>query len=250
MFDEEVRQAFKKVKEDISFLSKELFQIRADINRLKIQTSNIIYDIEALKTNNKANNNIPTHPQESPTDNLLTPTFQHFDSNNPTDNQPSQALGSQNIQSSIGNEGVPTNKQTNKQTNQHTSISSEAYGKASSETQNTSSISQVEKVSEILESLDSIKKDLRLKFKRLTKQEMLIFSTIYSLEESEEASYTSISKKLSLSESSIRDYTNRLLAKGAPIIKEKLDNKRVLLHISPELRKIASLDTILKLRQV
>jgi len=237
MSEDEVKRAFLKVKDDISFLISELSNIKAEISNINSQLNQL---------NNERFN--PTQEIQIPTIQQPTPTLQDIQSNNPTDNLPSQALKSNIFTSSTGNEGVPTNKQTNQQTNQHTPISYATLnpGQFSAPANYT----EIQKVSHLLESLDSIKKDLRLKFKRLTKQEMLVFSTIYTLEQQEEASYSSVAKKLNLSESSIRDYTIRLIQKGVPILKEKLDNKRVLLHISSELKKIASLDTILKLREI
>jgi len=74
---------------------------------------------------------------------------------------------------------------------------------------------------------------------------------LYSLEnEGNEVDYPLLSSKLKLSESSIRDYILKIQKKGIPITKEKLNNKRVILHISQDLKKIASLDTILKLREL
>ncbi len=105
--------------------------------------------------------------------------------------------------------------------------------------------------SEILESLDNIKKEIRKKFKSITKQEMVVFSTIYTLEEQRaEVDYSLVAAKLGLSQSSIRDYVQKIMNKGIPIEKEKLNNKKILLHISPELKKLASLDTILRLREI
>ena len=105
---------------------------------------------------------------------------------------------------------------------------------------------------EILESLDALKKEIRLKFKRITQQEMLVFSTIYQLEEQDPNSvtYRQIALKLKLSESSIRDYVLRMINKGIPIKKHKINNKKLILSISPELKKIATLSTIIRLREL
>ena len=81
---------------------------------------------------------------------------------------------------------------------------------------------------------------------------MLVFSTLYQLEEQGELGidYRKIALKLSLSESSIRDYVQRLVNKGIPIIKTKQNNKKITLVISKDLKKIASLSTILRLREL
>lgn len=104
---------------------------------------------------------------------------------------------------------------------------------------------------EILNSLDSIKKEVRFKFKKLTDQEMSVFSALYQLgEENEIANYRSVSRRLNLSESSIRDYVGRLMKKGIPIEKKRINNKTIHLKISEDLKKIATLPTILKLRDL
>jgi Mn-dependent DtxR family transcriptional regulator len=81
---------------------------------------------------------------------------------------------------------------------------------------------------------------------------MLVFSTIYQLEEHypEGVEYSQIALKLKLSPSSIRDYTQKLISKGIPLVKEKVNNKKILLKISSELKKIASLQTIIQLREL
>jgi DNA-binding MarR family transcriptional regulator len=138
---------------------------------------------------------------------------------------------------STRNGGVPTDKQTDKQTHQQTEISPK-----------TSEIS-IENAARILDSLDTIKKEIRLKFKRLTDQEFLVFSALYQLdEETSHVEYKTIAEKLKLSESSIRDYIGRLIKKGIPVDKKKINNKQIALSISKNLKKVATLPTILQLR--
>ena len=110
----------------------------------------------------------------------------------------------------------------------------------------------IDDATRILDSLDSIKKEVRLKFKRLTDQEILVFSTLYQLDEEMpgQVNYRLISKKLNLTESSIRDYVGRLIKKGIPVDKKRINNKNISLSISPNLKKIASLPTILQLRDI
>jgi len=87
---------------------------------------------------------------------------------------------------------------------------------------------------------------------QLTPQEMLVFSTLYALEEQNipEITYKKLSDKLSLSESSIRDYTNKLIKKGVPVNKTRQNNKTIVLKISSDLKNIASLATINSLRDL
>jgi hypothetical protein len=157
-----------------------------------------------------------------------------------TDKQPFKPGNDQYIGISKGNEGVPTDRQTDQQTDQQTDRSSHNQEK-----------NPVDNAVEILDSLDNIKKEIRLKFKRLTEQELLVFSTIYQLEEQEgNVDYRVIANKLNLTESSIRDYVGRLLKKGIPVDKIKVNNKSIQLSISKNLKKIAPLSTILQLRDL
>ncbi len=104
----------------------------------------------------------------------------------------------------------------------------------------------------MLDSLDNIKKEIRLKFKRLTTQEMVVFSKLYTLEERNipKITYRTLSLELDLSESSIRDYTNKLIKKGIPIEKIKQNNKTILLKISKDLKNIVTLSKIIQLREL
>ena len=144
---------------------------------------------------------------------------------------------------STGNQGVPTDKQTNRQTDKQTDQHMGKEGFLPKD--------HIEKASEILDSLDNLKKEVRLKFKRLTEQEWLIFSTLYQLEEElGNVDYRALSNKLHLTESSIRDYIGRLIKKGIPVDKKRINNKNIVLSISSNLKKIASLNTILQLREL
>jgi DNA-binding MarR family transcriptional regulator len=202
---------------------KEAFsKIKEDISKLRDEIIKINEKINSLPSQNTIQT-IPTdrqtQKQTTPTHNSYLPTDLHI-----------------NNQFSIGNEGVPTDRQTNQQTDRH--IKKDP-------------ISEFKQANEVLNSLDNIKKGIMLKFKSLTPQEMLVFSTLYSLEsQNKETTYKTLAKEINLSESSIRDYTNKLIKKGVPIGKIRLNNKTILLKISEDLKNVATLDTILKLREL
>jgi len=274
--DEQIKEAFSRVKEDIFSLGDELQKIKlmmSDMkNELKILTQafNDLREKDFLtekpqKTQELIPTHTPTHPQETTTIQQITPTQKEI----PTDKLLSQVLKRQKIDVSIGNEGVPTNKPTNKQTNQQiiqhikleqkpaisqqltTTNSQEASSLPTTTEKAESRIDQLDRIDEILTSLDSLKKELRMKIKRLTSQEMAVFSLLYSLEnQGNKVDYPLLSSKLSLSEASIRDYIGKIKKKGIPIIKEKLNNKKIILHLYQDFKKIASLDTIIKLREL
>jgi predicted transcriptional regulator len=193
-----------------------------------------------LNQTDKQTNRQTDTPTDITTDNLLNKIDPTHIPTHPAHFKP---LKPQNLAISIGNGGVPTDRQTDKQTNQQTDNSSH--------NQNKSSLNSIENALQILSSLDNLKKEIRLKFKRLTDQEMEVFTILYQL--SEEYSYTdyrSLSSKLNLTESSIRDYIGRLIKKGIPVDKTKINNKSIQLSVSPNLKKVASLQTILQLRGI
>src|SRR3989344_364402 len=134
---------------------------------------------------------------------------------------------------------------TNQQSIQHPPISTPTQAISSVNTR----ISDLHRVSEILGTLDDLKKEVRLKFKRLTEQEMLIFSTIYQLEDQGfMVDYSILAQKTNLTEISIRDYVRKILYKQIPLVKSKELNKKVILSIPQDLKRIASLSTINQLR--
>lgn len=218
-----VKEAFQKIKEDINVLKLEINALKEELYRISSSTN-------------------PTQNPSNSTPVLDTPT------DNPTLPQEIRGSKQTNTDLSTGNRGVPTDKQTNQQTNQQTDKT-----KVSEEVPvQINEYDEIDKAKEALDSLDNIKKALRTKFKRLTPQEMLVFSTIYNFEamQIEEVSYKLIANNLNLSESSIRDYVNRLIKKGIPIKKKRLNNKTIVLFISPDLKRIATLPTIMKLREL
>ena len=218
-----IKEAFSKIKEDMLSLRNEVSDLKIQINEIKtIQTHS---QISTTQQTDKQTNNTP-----------FNPNFIH------------------NIESSIGNRGVPTDKQTNKQTdkqtNKQTDKQTQNYINPPINKLSKNPISEFKRANEILTSLDNIKKGIRSKFKNLTPQEMLVFSTLYALEgqKIEHITYQTLAKQLSLSESSIRDYVNKLIKKGVPINKIRQNNKTILLKISQDLKNVATLDTIINLR--
>lgn len=218
-----IKEAFQKIKEDISSLREDLLSISNRLNALEIQQKTSI---------NPTQNPYPTDSS----------------AHNPTLPQEIGGFKTSFFDVSTGNRGVPTDKPTDRQTNQQTDI----YAQNMPRSDPDNSIVALQKAKEALDSLDSIRKEIRLKFKRLTNKEMMIFSTIYSLEERgiEEITYRLLANNLNLTESSIRDYVNRLISKGIPLIKIKLNNKQISLKVSSEFQRIASLQTILRLRDL
>jgi len=223
-----VKDAFQKVKQDMDFLKEQLFSLKEilenttkDLMNLKETTLLLSSRIEEITQ--KTAFSIPTDKVE----------IQTNQTNNPTNNLPFNPQNTQKTSFSTGNEGVPADRQTNQQTDRQTEKTT------------------LKDAFEVLNSLDSIKKEIRNKFKRITDQEFLVFSTIYQLTENKEfVDYRDLSLKLNLTESSIRDYVGKLIKKGIPVEKTKINNKIIQLSISENLRKIAPLPVIFQLREL
>ena len=233
--NEMIKEAFLKVKEDINFLNNEILNMKIQINDLRIM-------LDALSKKQENTANISSTIRQ--TDRQITSTDNTTSTHSSTVPQEIEGLKASNLSISIGNEGASTDRQTDRQTDNSTDIYKE--------NKENNIESNIKEASEILDSLDNIKKEIRLKFKHLTSQEMSVFSTIYQLEgqDNKEITYKLLSEILKLSESSIRDYIQRMINKGISIKKQKINNKKILLSISKDLKKIASLPTIIRLREL
>ncbi len=240
-----VKEAFLKVKQDIYSLQEELFFVKKDIDDLKGLMEDLI-NISKQSFKLQENKIIPTQNKNNPTSNI----------GDPTDKIIFNAQKAQNKPISIGNGGVPTDRQTNQQTNQQTNFKGNSYKEENASFLLNKKESLEERdpfivAAGAIDSLDNLKKELRLKFKRLTEQEFLVFSTLYQLDEEKgHTNYKEISLKLSLTESSIRDYIGKLVKKGIPVDKIKINNKSIQLKVSTNLKKVTSLSTILLLREI
>jgi len=229
-----IKDAFQNVKYDINSMKQELENLKINLNETR---EKIIELCEIIaKMHKKIEKGLSTHKPKIKT--VLTHPSTH--------KQPLEPLKAQNIGISTGNRGVSTDRQTDRQTDKKVQ-----YELKNSQDELKSKENAFENALEVLNSLDDIKKEIRLKFKRLTDQETLIFSTIYQIEEEVGyANYKQIAEKLNLTESSVRDYVGRLIQKGIPVDKKKINNKQIQLSISQNLKKIVTLPTILQLREL
>ncbi len=227
---DEIKEAFLRVRKDIDFLYSELMELKEDIKQIQelvLEFGNIIKNQNNLSTNASTNQH-------------LNSTIPTYISTHSTHIKP---LKPENLGISTGNKGVPTDRQTDRQTDKQTDKSS--YN------QENKKENSIEDAMEFLDSLDNLKKEIRIKFKRLTDQEMRVFSLLYQLSEEEGYSdYKTLSSKLGLTESSARDYVGRLIKKGIPVEKKRINNKTIHLSVSENLKKIATLPTIIQLRDV
>lgn len=100
--------------------------------------------------------------------------------------------------------------------------------------------------------LEELKADLNKVFLSLTNREFKVFSAIYTLEEQNKgpATYHDLAQFLDLSSSSIRDYISELIRKRTPILKEKTRNGIVYVSISKEFRSLNLMSKLLALRSL
>src|SRR3989344_5495488 len=221
-----IKQAFSKVKQDILSLQSEIFSIKHQLEEL-------------------------TRTLNTSTLRQITPTDRQQISNTPTHDLPLEAPETPNFNISTGNRGVPTDRQTDQQTdNKHQKFAQLSENKEIEYQEKLEEIEKPLEVSNVLNSISSLRIDLQKKFKSLTNQEFLVFTTLYMQEEQgKNPDYHSLSIALKLTESSIRDYILRIIKKGIPVDKTKINNKKIILSLSENLKKLASLETIINIRE-
>ncbi|MEM3074359.1 MAG: hypothetical protein QW727_00220 [Candidatus Pacearchaeota archaeon] len=231
-----IKDAFLKVKEDILLIKEEINKIKKELSEIQTSILTILKMQDTLFNHDSTNliKNTPLKQINETSDSI------HF--NNQTDNSNFKGLKTNNINLSIGNQGVSTDRQTDRQTDKPTDpLIQTPYNSKLKTTDLTI----------ILNQLDALKKDIRLKVKKLTNQEMVVFSSIYQFEnEGISVDYSYLANNLNLSESSIRDYIQRIIKKGLPIIKEKKNNKKVIVKIPLEFKQLATLNTLIQLREL
>ncbi len=255
MDEENIRESFLRVKEDIFILEKTIEEVKTESLVIREELSNLnTLLLEVVSSLPSFQQPLNIHSSQDQTLRQITSTHPNQDqthSDTSTDNHALYSLKTPNQEISTGNRGVSTDRQTDRQTDEsklNRTFSPVAYSINTSIPQTPNPL---DNASQILASLDSIKKELRQKIKRLTSQEMHVFSVIYQLEQQGVlVDYKLLASKLHLTESSIRDYIKRLTDKGIPLRKERLNNKQILVSVSDDLKKIASLETILKLREI
>jgi len=208
-FQEKVKNSFKKVSEDINLLQEELSLIRKELEEIK---ANFI-----LKSST-GNKGVSTDRQTD-TQTFDTPPFL-VDENHSRDFDTSTHLSTH---SSTHPQHIPEKLRHIPQKDPE--------------------------IPDLTSLMNSLKSDLKKRFKSLTKQEFYIFSILFTVDKTQDSvTYKDIAKRTGLTSSSIRDYIQRIISKGIPIYKEKLNNKVTILKIPAELRNLATLDNLMRLR--
>ena len=142
-------------------------------------------------------------------------------------------------ESSIGNEGVYADIHSFIHSfDRHSTDTKQTFDTQQNQTSNSHKplISEKNTLSWSLSNL----KEIDSLFQTLTKQEFIVFLSIYQMEEdlNKGISYFELSQKMHLSEGCIRTYVSQMLKKVIPIEKIRVNNKLTLLTISKEFRSL------------
>lgn len=226
--EEKLRNSFLKLKEDLFYLNQEILGLKEEIKELNTKLASLLNQNKS----NEQSNNYPTQ-------------IQHIEKF-PTDKSANYGLNLQNFHVSIGNKGVPTDSQqiSNRQLNEL----KRTFDNSIIQTDSNINKTENQTIQDISALVQNMKNELSQKFEKLTKQEFLVFSILYTLEqEKKQVTYRDLAQKTNLAESSIRDYISRLERKGIPIIKKKINNKLIFLSLAPELKNLATLDLLSRL---
>ncbi len=85
----------------------------------------------------------------------------------------------------------------------------------------------------------ALKTNLEAIFRRLSKQELKVFLTIYQLEdENIEPNYFEIANRMQLSEHCIRSHISALVHKNVPLTKKRLNNRTNVVHIRSDFKAL------------
>ncbi len=100
--------------------------------------------------------------------------------------------------------------------------------------------------------IEEIKQSLNKIFLTLTNREFKVFMAVYSLEEqhSSPTTYAELAQNLDLSASSIRDYISELMRKGAPLKKEKSRNGLAYVSVLPEFKSLNLISKLIAFRNM
>ena len=244
-FEDRIKSSFDKVREDIKLLQDELFILKRELDALRIEIKT-----NFMNRNSIGNEGVPAD-QQTDKPSVNTPLF-------PVDVEPS-ADSNRYLETPAD---IPTHLQhipekVQQIPNKIPQITPEMVQKILREQQEQETKRSVfsfkgerDPLADLTEVMNGLKSDLKRKFKALTKQEFYIFSVLYTIEKSQESvTYGDIASKTGLTSSSIRDYIQRIIRKGIPIAKEKLNNKVIVLKVPQELRNLATLDNLMRIRE-
>lgn len=231
MADKRVKEAFSKIKEEMDELRQEISFLRNEIRALTNPEKPQKDSYKRAELSAEVPNYVPNFRER-----FKNPFLGTSEEENESKLQNTEEL-SPKEQVSIGNKGVSALRQQVGNASAHLET-----GEIQKEITGTTSQALQENIERLKHALKSI-------FKTLTKQEFYVFSLLYQLEDElgRAVSYSDLANRANLTPNSLRDYLSKLIAKKVPIIKEKLNNRVILLKIAPELRNIETLENLMKL---
>lgn len=242
----------------LELIKTEFDDIKSQITTIKDELNELHYEVMvkgAMKEpkKDKIDSKTPLIPNNSIKTNLLpkistgnegVQTHRHIDTQ--TDNTPLFPLDGK----PLSKEKTPTHPTTETSTHLRHIPEKPQHFDTFLDTQ-THNQTQNAKISDLNKLMDSLKEDLKKKFQSLTKQEFHIFSVIFTLDKTQnQVTYQDIAVQTGLTSSSIRDYVRRISQKGIPLLKDKVNNKLTVLKIPPELRNLATLDNLMRIRGI
>ncbi len=240
MNEKGIRESFAKIKENMLFLSQQIIVLIEEIKEIK-------EEIRKLKQDRKSTDVQQIQHTSSTNSQVYTRNKPYFNLSKgnggvPADSQQTVSRQQQELKRTFDEIKEFEEKPLILTRNTINELKEDIEKERNSDKKSNDELSKLSSL------IENMKQDLKEKFRNLSKQEFIIFSALYSLEEqSKEISYKDLSIFTRLTESSIRDYIARLIHKGIPIIKDKINNKTVLLRISPELKNIATLEILSKI---
>ncbi|MBU2503597.1 MAG: helix-turn-helix domain-containing protein [Nanoarchaeota archaeon] len=247
----------EKVRDDIKLLQEELFIMKSELETIRKELS-LIINTNFMNKSSIGNEGVPAD-QQTNTSTFNTPPFpveNVYSKNpdtppyNPTDNPTHpqhmapkiRQITPEMVEEILAREYMGESRK-------NPEIFKNGVAEVRNEVRNQQPDPKIDTLSDLTSIMNGLKADLKAKFRSLTGQEFYIFSVLYTVEKSQETvTYSDLAKRTGLTSSSIRDYIQRIIRKGIPINKEKMNNKVTLLNIPIELRSLATLDNLMRLR--
>jgi len=260
-FSKPQKTPVEKVQDDIKLLQEELFIIKHELEGIRRDLS-LIINTNFMNRSSIGNEGVPAD-QPTNTSSFNTPLFPveniHYENPNTSPHNPTdtpthpQHIGEKHPQMHARTNQITPEmveeilaREYMKESRRNTEIFTREPQK---EIQPSRAEAKIDALSDLTSIMNTLKADLKAKFRSLTGQEFYIFSVLYTVEKTQETvTYSDIAKRTGLTSSSIRDYIQRIIRKGIPINKEKLNNKVTLLKVPLELRSLATLDNLMRLR--
>ena len=250
--DKRLKEAFFRIREEMDGIRAELSQMREELSYLTDSVEAVLGHLEEQKQEESAKRcakssadvprNAPNFTERFIKKGQDVPNFDFGTSEEVSAHFPPKSgeLAPKD-DFSIGNRGVSALRQQIGNT--------QATDPSPSSFQNSIPPELSGSSGHLQENVERLKKVLQASFKSLTKQEFVIFSTLYQMEEElkRPVSYSELAIRANLTPNSLRDYISKLIVKKVPIIKEKHNNKQILLKIAPELRNIETLGNLIRL---